>query len=516
MVAESIEYQLRVAGAAQAQAEMDKLVRSLEQSAASERKVSLSADQMSQSLRAAARMSEVMERQQQRTAVSLDAATSSSTNLAGAGARVGSVLNMVGSSAAQLDGPLGGMIGSVGKATLAWNSMAAILGTGGPWAVAIGGAVLAISAYDDVQKLLAFDVDATTAAIDKQVAALHESEKAMAAQAKARNDSGFATAKAGVDARAAVERNNRGLTPEQQRQLEEVNRAEAVAGDAGQIGAGVESAGKAKPGPDTEFKTLQRQDANDARIRELRKKEDESQQRLSGYTGDTDPTLKQKLTAIDEQSKAEKDAFSQRVRDAKAADKEMAKLDANTEKRYADLRGVGQETFNTIGSAALAAAAQAAISGDDFLKTLSAALGGVLVADGIKNEMAGLGRALFSYGLDPTSEALIALGAVEIATGIGFGAAGKSSGGGGGGGAGGRATPQQDYASHRDDKGGQGPDTRLSAEQWDQYDRNSGSQRPTVVNNFNSPSIVSPTSKDSANVGKANRITRLKGYKVPS
>ncbi len=459
MVAEFIDYQIRVTDAARAQAEIDKLTRALEQSANAERKASLTADQHSQALRATARMSDVMERQQLRANVALEAAASSGAkaageagNFAGAGARVGSILNMVGASATQLDSTIGGLVGSLGRGTLAWNNMAAMVGTGGPWALAVGGAVLAISAFDEVQKALAFDTDAATKAIDDQVRALHESEEALARQAAARNASGAATAKAVVDARTALDRDARGLTPEQQRQLEEVNRAESVANDAGQIR---ESAAgrKATEKPATDPQAAAREFANKEQIAALRAQEAESKDKLRRYDelpeaidkAAGDRRLEDIRRQTNEEREIAKAASEERKELRRQEAEEYERLDAQTLQRQQMLRDTGQEAFQAIGAASLTAAAQSAVSGKNMLKAVAAALGGVLIADGVKNEMAGIGRAIFSYGLDPTSEALIAIGAAEIAAGVAFGAAGSDSGkgskGAGGGGAGGARKP---------------------------------------------------------------------------
>ncbi len=207
-----------------------------------------------------------------------------------------------------------------------------------------------------------------------------------------------------------------------------------------------------------------------------------------------------------EQQKAaiRKESVGEEIRLAKFKAAELHKLDvqqAADKKMIADA-GIG--AFNAITSASIASAAQAAASGENFGKVLIQSIGSVLVADGTKNLLEGIGRGISSYGLDPTAEALIAIGGTEITAGIGMGAASR--------GAGGSSSGSDRTTSYADNS--RQPivpnEPRLSEDQWARYNA-TGSQATTVIN-VNQPAVISPGPRDGQNVRKAQRAARLKGY----
>jgi hypothetical protein len=118
-------------------------------------------------------------------------------------------------------------------------------------------------------------------------------------------------------------------------------------------------------------------------------------------------------------------------------------------------------------------------------------IGDILVAQGAKWLFEGIGMGIISAGLNPQSEALIALGTAEIAAGMAIGA--KSAPGvGGRGGGGGRA-----YVPAAESRG-------------------DGGRGGTTVVNLNYSTVTSPTAQDGARAYAGIQRAKAQGLIPPS
>jgi hypothetical protein len=115
-------------------------------------------------------------------------------------------------------------------------------------------------------------------------------------------------------------------------------------------------------------------------------------------------------------------------------------------------------------------------------------LGDQLVATGTITLFQGLGRALSSYGLDPTSEAMIALGGVEVGAGLAMGAAGAKAAGGSNAGKGGGSA-------------GAGGSQQAASPNAGGGSQNAPAQ-PMIIN-ITTPSVISPSAEEGLMIQKA-------------
>ncbi len=517
---EIIEYQINVREQA-AVAAMDKVTAGLERTVNSEK-------------RAAAGAEDLAKKQQQ--------LTDKSNQVAGAAARVGSVLNSVGAVTGKLDGTLGSLVQAVGRGTLAFNSMSAVLG--GPIGIAIGVATAGLavySAYMDEAEQQAKELESATKSLQTTTLKFGET-LADSVAARAGVLSGFRAKLMGergeLEKQTAAELGDRereiqsrladtlltskGDIAELKRQLADVQEVKAATDllAPGQTLARTKGGDLPKTGRTEEMKDPRettRELQNKDRIAALNESERVAQERQRmldrfAESGGEDAIKRagdkaERQASRDFEAEADKRASDDRRELLQQEHAEWERLDQQVMDRHQMMRDTGQQAFAAIGAASLTAAAQAAASGKNMLKAVGAALGGVLIADGVKNEMAGIGRALFSYGLDPTSEALIAIGLAEITAGIGFGAA--SSGGGGaskGGGGGPRKAAFTDARTGQpvyDDGLGPASPTLVAPS------RSTGSQQ-TNVYNFNSTFALRP--EDAIQMKKTAEQGARQGY----
>lgn|GEM_PF-4209958 len=126
------------------------------------------------------------------------------------------------------------------------------------------------------------------------------------------------------------------------------------------------------------------------------------------------------------------------------------------------------------------------ITGSDMsAKAIVKGLGDQLVGMGVRDVFEGTSRAIASYGADPAATGLIAVGAAEIAAGVGMGAASTGLPGVGGGGG---------WVAARPGSGGTG---------WQDAPRSSG---PTVINMYS----LNPTAETGRSISNSLRANDRK------
>lgn len=455
---ELIDYEIKVREQ-QGIAAMDKYTRALEQAARAEKQATLTADQHSAALRATARMNDVFERQQQRanaalaaSSVAAGAASTGVNNLGQNTARVLSTLNGFGVALGGIDGEIGAMVSSVGRASGSVAAMSSVLG--GPLGIAIGAAVAGVGLLSQAFKQSAEDVKAATDSQDAYVKALEETEKA------ARN---AAKAKFNADAQRAQQIRT-GL-------VDNPNDPDLIQarGNADTLGSldALEQSQFGKKVPE------EKGSGEDPRKKAFEEFEKERKAQAALEFGELDAEYQEGLRVADKKAQAQREAFEEyerqrkeqtdlefqqldmeyqetvRVADAKAAaakaalqqqekdEAEAKKKKDEQQKRDAAHQQAIKDAFAGIGAAAITSAAAAAGAGESMGKAMEKAIGAAIVADGTKNILTGTGMIIGSLGANPAGYGLVALGALEVATGTKMGADGGGASAGGGGGAGG-------------------------------------------------------------------------------
>jgi hypothetical protein len=172
-------------------------------------------------------------------------------------------------------------------------------------------------------------------------------------------------------------------------------------------------------------------------------------------------------------------------RDADAVAAEQFQKDQEANARAAEESAARIEDAYTgaglIVEDAFAAAFSAIVTGQDVaVAAVLKGIGQTLVADGIQNGLKGVARGFSSYGFDATAYGLIEVGALEVAAGIGFGAAGSAVSGGG---------------------GSSGPPSQPTSPRDNANENTSGQQ--TIVVNYNS--TFAPNAQDGRRVTKSLR-----------
>ncbi len=457
-MAELIEYEIKVREQ-QALAAMDKYTRALEGAARAEKQASLTADQHSQALRAQARMSEVMERQQQRANAALAASSQASAAAAGGvnnlgqnTARVLSTLNGFGVALGGIDGNLGAMVSSVGRASGAVAAMSSFLG--GPMGVAIGAAVAGVGLLSQAFKENAEDAKAAADSQDAYVKALAETEKAARSASAATFNASVQRAQqiriGLVDNPNDPDLLNAQASPERLAAMNALEKSEFGDKIPAEKGSGEDPRKKAFEELEKERKALAALEVEQLNM--------EYQETLRV----TEEKAKAQRAAFEEYEKLRKEQsdleFQQldmeyqetvRVAEAKAAahkkaaaekekaDAEAAKKQEEAAKKEAAQRQQVEDAFASIGAAAITSAAAAAGAGESMGKAMEKAVGAAIVADGTKNILQGTGMIISSLFTNPAGYALVALGATEVAVGTKMGASGGGAGAGVGAGGGG-------------------------------------------------------------------------------
>lgn len=457
------------------------------------------ADQLSQRLRAEARIAEVAQRASERAAsaarvqavASNSAAKVANDNFATLSvnaARGSQALGAFGSAAAAISPEMGVLGASVSRASGVIGAMTASLG--GAAGIAAGGLVAAVGAVAYALREASKDMAAFREEVDKANAAADEAFfergqrylKAQADQAaKLAQDLRLSSAEASVGGPSGAS-GSAGNTAA----LAAIAKAEKEA-----FGGSTRDP-NAKPfqRPDAEFDAVQRREENDARIRAL---DDQAE----AYRRDQ---RDRELAAANESKRAETDAYIEELDRRNVARQRFLRQSAEEEQRNTQLtaarweesRKAGMQVYSSISGAAAGAFAQIAAGQKVTLAAFLQSLGSQMVGEGTKFIFEGLAFTLLG---NPAGPGLLAVGGAEVAAGAalaaGGGAAAPSapSGGGGAGAApyGGPAAP----AAPSTETGAQAPQI-------------------TYVNN-QFPAIIAPSAEDARRVEQAEAERRRLG-----
>jgi hypothetical protein len=399
--------------------------------------------------------------------------------LARTSARSASALNIVGGELARLNPELATVVQSVGRASGAMSGFTGVLG-GGAGLVA-GGAVAAIGLLIDglakaktAEEELATAVEKTTKALDGQtksatLAAVASDPVFYGKLAAAGGQTGMTpellkTRQIELQEKmkplndrvlelqravAAGARLNRVTTIELQKKQAELDKLRDESQRLSEYSA---EAGRPPPTPPPELekkkKVVKLGHGNSEFMAEMatveaaetkfRKKQE------ADLVADDDAILKDRVDAKkksnEEFAKLNQEKFDQEIHGARAADKELAKLDSQAAKRNAMLRDVSIDAWEAIGSAGIQSLSALVQGQKVSMKAVVASIGDAMVAGGTRAVFEGLAinATPFSFG---AGTPLITVGGEEIGAGLAFGAASRLFGGAAGGGGGRQSGP---------------------------------------------------------------------------
>ena len=166
---------------------------------------------------------------------------------------------------------------------------------------------------------------------------------------------------------------------------------------------------------------------------------------------------------------ADKTLDQKRIAEQEAAFKEMEALQANIAGMFANTIGtLITDSFNNYWETLATGEKKTDQAFKKMAASMARNLGSQLISDGTKNLLVGAGRALTSWGTDPTATGLISLGGAEIATGAAMGGIGA------------RAQRRQGYGKESE-KEAQGP-SGGSLGRSSNSAQGTTVQAPTIVN----------------------------------
>jgi hypothetical protein len=330
----------------------------------------------------------------------------------------------------------------------------------GPWGLAIGGAVAAVG-------LLTAALDANEKAADRAADAqrrLAEAERQANEERAKRleSDPYLAQLRSNAESRSDSAEFDRVL----QAYRDRFGTDDPTFSDQSRGGRG--GAGR---GADPQFAAMQRRDALQRQMANLSKLEGEGEDRMGRFGPSAEPRKQE-----------------EQLRKLESATKQ-----ATTEmvSSWRTVQQAGIEAMGAIGTTGVQALSKMAQGYKITMNQIRGMIGDILVAQGAKWLFEGIGMGILSAGLNPQSEALIALGTAEIAAGMAIGA--KSAPGvGGRGGGGGRA-----YVPAAESRG-------------------DGGRGGTTVVNLNYSTVTSPTAQDGARAYAGIQRAQAQGLIPPS
>lgn len=456
----------------------------------------LSADKLSASLRAASRMNAEIERSSQRAAAAQKAMTAATNAAAQAAATTGPRFQ----DAAK----------SLGALVYGAQSLSPALGQLAPQIMALGERFTALTntvggagGAVGISVIAAFTIYGQI--IDRERERQEKFEKSIEASTKALKEQQAAAAAgfnkrevARIDEQAAAAA--RGISVTQYRSdqadLEAVNRAEATAAAAGQIGPNIEG-GRGGPAPFNPTRADRLTEADDL-LRGLQRQADEAKRRadMFGKTRFDDAAVGRAgadTTAKLDAEFAKQEEVYRALRDGKrtAHEEELAQFaqrEAAAQQYHDTLRSGAQESWGMLGSAAGQAFAAIARGEKVSLKALLSSLGSQAIASGTNKLFEAAGYA-FIPGGQATAAGLAGVGAAQIAFGATLaGGAAAAGGGAGGGGASGKPASPTPVAPSRE--------------------TGAKNEQPIVVN---MPTVTSATAQDGKRVQEGVDEARRKG-----
>ncbi len=397
------------------------------------------------------------------------------------GARAIGVFSMAASQAEPALGKLGSTAMRTAETVMSFGAY-----LGGPWGIAIGGAVAAVGL---LTTYLGNQEEAANRAAEAMKRQAEEGAK-IVAQRGAAQTAYLQSVTSGAELRAG------------ETDLEKIEREAAEAEKYGLIGSA--SSGRGKRGAGPEFEAMQRREENERRMRDLGRADAESRARVASADammagrGFEDPSKAGDATA--KKLDAEFDLQNEHHQRMRALNEdthaEFEKLDQAAAQRAQQNRQVMSDAFQGVAAVGLGAFRKLAQGHKMSGKEAMAAIGDALAASG-QAHMLQAGAYAFIPGMQANAGGLFAAGALEFAFGVGLGAMGARGGGGGGG-------------------GSRAPHARSGESGGDYLDRTraaspttarggSGSHGGTTVINVSMPTVVSPSADDGARVKAALR-----------
>lgn len=499
---ERVRYLLEVIGAQQAEQAFKK------QSAAI-LETDKAANQLSNELKANARLQEVMQRAAQRTAAAQEAQSATTRTLSTATAQAATASNAFAQNASRLTQA----VGVFGQAANALAPEIGILGTtfsrasgliqgasqslGGFVGIAGGVAATALGILSSVldesnKRLREFNEE-----VDKANEKANEDFFARMQRTDAASSAGAAALAKTYADRAALQSVGivpGGLTPEQQADLAGVNAAEAAQSHL--IGANIEGKGRTGPAPLNQTRA-DRLSESDALVRGLQRQADEAKRRADLFSKTKFDDEKMALAGAPVATKLNEEFANaaQKRADAladSALERDRKRFEQREEmaKQYHDtLRAAAQESWGMVGSAAGAAFAAIARGEKVTLKEILKSLGSQAIASGTMKLFEGAGMLAFG---NPQGAALLKIGTAQIGFGLalaGAGAGGSGAAGAGGGSSGSRTAPT-----------------------FVEPSRETGARhtQPVIVNNY-MPTVTAPSHDDGKRIRKGVEQARRKG-----